>query len=39
MTQMDTWLDHGAYPTPLLAEAVDAASVETITFEAGTAAP
>ena len=35
MTQMDTWLAHGSYPTLLLPEAVEAAAVETLHFEAG----
>lgn len=39
MTQMTTWLAHGTYPTALLPAAVKAATVETLSFEAGEGAP
>ena len=39
MDQMPTWLAHGSNPTPLLPEAVEAATAERLTFEAGFGAP
>lgn len=39
MTQMPTWLAHGAYPTPLLQSAVEAAAKEVLAFPAGGALP